>query len=112
MTFPVILLYILVIGEGLVIAWLASYLDGIGDRFDGVSKRINGVVRDTNEGFKNMNDAVTTLNDITERAVGVIDRMNQNYFGLKEDIESVDKSQKEIRTYYMNYVSRKDNNGN
>ena len=61
---------------------------------------------------QNINESVVTLNDITERTVGVIDRMNQNYFGLKEDIANVDKSQKEIRTYYMNYVSRKENNGN
>ena len=105
MNFPTILLYILVIGEGIIIAWLASYMDGI-------HKRIDGVVRDTNKAFTSVQEDMNTQNQIQQRTIGVVEQMNQNYFGLKEDIESVDKSQKEIRTYYMNYVSRKDNNGN
>ena len=105
MSFPVILLYILVIGEGIIIAWLASYLDGI-------HKRIDGVVRDTNKGFSAVQEDMRTQNEITHRTIGVVEQMNQNYFGLKEDIANVDKSQRESRTYYMNYVSRRDNNGN
>jgi len=101
MNFPTILLYILVIGEGIIIAWLASYLDGI-------HKRIDGVVRDTNKGFSAVQEDMRTQNEITQRTVGVVEQMNQNYFGLKEDISNVDKSQREIRTYYMNYVSRKE----
>lgn len=105
MNFPTILLYILVIGEGIIIAWMASYMDGI-------HKRIDGVVRDTNRAFSSVQEDMRTQNEITQRTVGVVEQMNQNYFGLKEDIANVDKSQKEIRTYYMNYVSRKENNGN
>ena len=105
MNFPTILLYILVIGEGIIIAWLASYMDGI-------HKRIDGVVRDTNRAFSSVQEDMRTQNEITQRTVGVVEQMNQNYFGLKEDIANVDKAQKEIRTYYMNYVSRKENNGN
>lgn len=100
MTFPVTLLFILVIAEALIIGWLFSIIDGI-------HQRIDGIVKDTNKGFNSIHESMTAQREISERTVGVMEQMNQNYFGLKEDIGKIDKNEKEIRTYYMNYVSRR-----